>query len=76
MRRRITTTLSEEPVRLIDSVSDKNDLRKRLKEGALRRAKRDLRLAEESFFLEEECPQRRKVPLTRLWKSAFLRERN
>ncbi len=30
-------------------------LRKRLKEGALRRAERDLRLAEESFFLEEEA---------------------
>jgi len=30
-------------------------LRKRLKEGALRRAGRDLRLAEESFFLEEEA---------------------
>jgi CopG family transcriptional regulator/antitoxin EndoAI len=32
-------------------------LRKRLKEGALRRAERDLRLAEESFFLEEEACQ-------------------
>jgi CopG family transcriptional regulator/antitoxin EndoAI len=30
-------------------------LRKRLKEGALRRAERDLHLAEESFFLEEEA---------------------
>jgi CopG family transcriptional regulator/antitoxin EndoAI len=31
------------------------NLRKRLKEGALRRAERDVRLAEESFFLEEEA---------------------
>jgi CopG family transcriptional regulator/antitoxin EndoAI len=31
------------------------NLRKRLKEGALRRAERDLRLAGESFFLEEEA---------------------
>jgi hypothetical protein len=59
MHRRI-----KETVRLIDSVSDKNDLRKRLQEGALRRAKRDLRLTEEWFFLEEEWPQRRKVPPT------------
>ena len=33
------------------------NLRKLLKEGALRRAERDLRLAEESFFLEEEAWQ-------------------
>jgi CopG family transcriptional regulator/antitoxin EndoAI len=32
-------------------------LRKRLQEGAERRAKRDLRMAEESFFLEEEAWQ-------------------
>jgi CopG family transcriptional regulator / antitoxin EndoAI len=32
-------------------------LKKRLKEGALQRADRDLRLAEESFFLEEEASQ-------------------
>jgi CopG family transcriptional regulator / antitoxin EndoAI len=32
-------------------------LRKRLKEGALRRAERDLRVAQESFFLEEEAWQ-------------------
>ena len=31
------------------------NLRKLLKQGALRRAERDLRLAEESFFLEEEA---------------------
>lgn len=30
-------------------------LRKSLKEGALRRAERDRRMAEESFFLEEEA---------------------
>ncbi len=33
----------------------RRELRKRLQEGALRRAERDLRLAEESFFLEEEA---------------------
>ena len=32
-------------------------LRKRLKEGALTRAERDLRLAQESFFLDEEAWQ-------------------
>jgi CopG family transcriptional regulator / antitoxin EndoAI len=32
-------------------------LRKRLKEGALHRAERDLRLTEESFFLGEEAWQ-------------------
>ena len=31
------------------------NLRKLLKQGALRRAERDLRLAEESFFLDEEA---------------------
>lgn len=31
------------------------NLRKRLKEGAVRRAERDLRIAEDSFFLEEEA---------------------
>lgn len=37
--------------------SRQTKLKKQLKEGALRRAKRDLRLAEESFFLEEEASQ-------------------
>jgi len=32
----------------------RRDLRKRLKEGALRRASRDLRMAEESFLLDDE----------------------
>lgn len=32
-------------------------LNKQLKEGALRRAKRDLQLADESFFLAEEASQ-------------------
>ena len=32
-------------------------LKKQLKEGALRRAERDLALADESFFLEEEASQ-------------------
>jgi CopG family transcriptional regulator/antitoxin EndoAI len=35
-------------------------LRKRLKEGAIRRAERDLRLAEEWFALDEEAWQRSK----------------
>ncbi len=34
------------------------DLRKQLKEGAIRRAERDLKLAEESFYLEEEAWQK------------------
>ena len=38
----------------IDSVGRAN-LRKQLKEGAIRRAKRDLELAEEWFHLEEEA---------------------
>jgi CopG family transcriptional regulator/antitoxin EndoAI len=33
----------------------RSNLRKRMKEGALRRAERDLRLSEESFFLDEEA---------------------
>ncbi len=37
--------------------SRRTKLKKQLKEGALRRAKRDLQLAEESFFLEEEASQ-------------------
>jgi CopG family transcriptional regulator/antitoxin EndoAI len=35
----------------------RSKLRKRLKEGALRRAERDQRLAEESFFLEDDAWQ-------------------
>jgi len=34
------------------------DLREQLKEGAIRRAERDLKLAEESFYLEEEAWQK------------------
>lgn len=34
------------------------DLREQLKEGAIRRAERDLQLAEESFYLEEEAWQK------------------
>lgn len=49
MHRRITTT-----VRRYVNYARRANLRKRLKEGALRRAKRDLRLAEESFFLGKE----------------------
>ncbi|MFC1856191.1 ribbon-helix-helix domain-containing protein [Thermodesulfobacteriota bacterium] len=37
----------------------KKNLRKRLKEGAINRAERDLRLAEEWFPIEEEaCPEK------------------
>ncbi len=36
----------------------KANLRQRLKEGAIRRSKRDLQLAEEWFFLEEEAWER------------------
>jgi CopG family transcriptional regulator/antitoxin EndoAI len=34
------------------------DLREQLKQGAIRRAERDLQLAEESFYLEEEAWQK------------------
>ena len=47
--------LIDRAVRRYVSESGRANLRKRLKEGALRRAGRDLRLAEESFFLEEEA---------------------
>jgi CopG family transcriptional regulator/antitoxin EndoAI len=38
----------------VDAIGSAN-LRKRLKEGAIRRAERDLRLAEEWFSLDEEA---------------------
>ncbi len=47
--------LINEAVRRYVTFTRRANLRKRLKEGALRRADRDLRLAEESFFLEEEA---------------------
>jgi CopG family transcriptional regulator/antitoxin EndoAI len=45
--------LINDAVRRYVAFARRANLRKRLKEGALRRAERDLRLAEESFFLEE-----------------------
>lgn len=47
--------LIDKAVRRYVAETRRASLRKRLKEGALRRAERDLRLAEESFFLEEEA---------------------
>jgi CopG family transcriptional regulator / antitoxin EndoAI len=47
--------LINEAVRRYVTYARRATLRKRLKKGALRRAERDLRLAEESFFLEEEA---------------------
>lgn len=73
MRRRITITLPEETIRLIDRLAGKGNrsqfiesaikpyirgtsrrkLRQALKEGALRRARHDLRLAAEWFALDD-----------------------
>jgi CopG family transcriptional regulator / antitoxin EndoAI len=47
--------LIDKAVKLYVADARRASLRKRLKEGALRRADRDLGLAEESFFLEEEA---------------------
>jgi CopG family transcriptional regulator/antitoxin EndoAI len=47
--------LINEAVRRYVALARRASLRKRLKEGALHRAERDLRLAQESFFLEEEA---------------------
>jgi CopG family transcriptional regulator / antitoxin EndoAI len=47
--------LIDKAVRRYVTDSRRANLRKRLKEGALRHAERDLSLAEESFFLEEEA---------------------
>lgn len=49
--------LIDEAVRHFVSALGRARLKKRLKEGALRRAERDLRLAEEWFSLEEEAWQ-------------------
>jgi CopG family transcriptional regulator/antitoxin EndoAI len=49
--------LIDKAVRRYVTDARRANLRKRLKEGALRRAERDLHLAEESFFLEEEAWQ-------------------
>ena len=47
--------LIDKAVRRYVAETRRANLRKRLKEGALRRAERDLHLAAESFFLEEEA---------------------
>ena len=47
--------LIDNAVRRYVSGQRRERLRKKLKEGALRRAKRDLEMADESFFLEEEA---------------------
>jgi CopG family transcriptional regulator / antitoxin EndoAI len=49
--------LIDKAVRHYVTDSSRAKLRKRLKEGALRRAERDLRLTEEAFLLEEEAWQ-------------------
>jgi CopG family transcriptional regulator / antitoxin EndoAI len=50
--------LIDNAVRRYVSGQRRERLRKKLKEGALRRAKRDLEMADESFFLEEEASKR------------------
>lgn len=47
--------LIDKAVKRYVAAAGRANLRKRLKQGALRRAERDLHLAEESFFLEEEA---------------------
>jgi CopG family transcriptional regulator/antitoxin EndoAI len=78
MCRRLSVTLPEETVRLLERVTPKGErsrlideairgfaekvgrgnLRRQLREGALRRAERDLALAREWFALDEEVWQR------------------
>lgn len=47
--------LIDKAVRRYVAQARRANLRKRLREGALRRAERDLQIAEDSFFLEEEA---------------------
>lgn len=47
--------LIDTAVRRYVTAARRAKLRRQLKEGALQRAERDLRIAEESFFLEEEA---------------------
>ena len=47
--------LIDKAVRRYVTDARRANLRKRLKEGALRRAERDLRLSDESVFLDEEA---------------------
>ena len=51
------SSLIDRAVKRYVAQSRRAKLKKQLKEGALRRAKRDSQLAEESFFLEEEASQ-------------------
>lgn len=51
--------LIDEAVRQYISKTGRENLRSRLKEGALRRAERDLTLSEEWFVLDEEVWQKR-----------------
>ncbi|HTZ74554.1 MAG TPA: hypothetical protein VMB47_11580 [Candidatus Aquilonibacter sp.] len=51
------SALIDRAVKRYVAQSRRAKLKKQLKEGALRRAKRDLQLAEESFLLEEEASQ-------------------
>jgi len=51
------SALIDRAVKRYVAQSRRAKLKKELKEGALRRAKRDLQLAEESFLLEEEASQ-------------------
>jgi len=50
----------DEAIRFYIRKIGKANLRKQLREGAIKRAERDLRLAEEWFFLENEVWQRRR----------------
>lgn len=48
----------DQAIRFYVEAAGRTQLRQRLKEGAIRRAERDLSLAQESFFLDEEVWQR------------------
>lgn len=49
------SSLIDRAVKRYVAQSRRAQLKKQVKEGALRRAKRDLQMAEESFFLDEEA---------------------
>lgn len=50
----------DEAIRFYIRKIGKANLRKQLREGAIKKAKRDLRLTEEWFFLENEVWQKRR----------------
>ena len=52
--------LIDQAVKYFVAVARRKNLRNRLKEGAIRRAERDLLLSQEWFPLEEEAWQRRR----------------